>query len=164
MILLGIDPGTAATGYGVIKIKKDNGLKLLDYGNIRTLKQVAMQDRLLKIYNSTKHLVEKFSPDAIIVERLFFNTNAKTALSVGQARGIYLLVGGEYDIPIFEYTALEAKMVLTGYGRAHKNKVREKVARLLNVKDLIRPIDASDALAMAICHSHKINNQNSSKV
>lgn len=155
MILLGIDPGTATTGYGVIDISNPKSLSNIDYGQIKTSKEQLMEERLYKMYNSVVALVEKHSPNAMVIERLFFNTNAKTAISVGQARGIYMLVAGMYKIPIFEYTALEAKMILTGYGRSEKKEVRVAVEKLLNIKTQIKPIDASDALAMAICHSIK---------
>ncbi|PJA41370.1 crossover junction endodeoxyribonuclease RuvC [candidate division WWE3 bacterium CG_4_9_14_3_um_filter_34_6] len=162
MILLGIDPGTAKTGYGIIEVNKakrgvgDFSLKLIDYGRITTSKDQLMPERLLKIYNSTKELVLKYSPDAFVIERLFFNTNTKTALSVGQARGLHILIAGENKMPVFEYTALEAKMTLTGYGRSEKEEVRAKVAEALGVELLKgRGIDSSDALAIAICHVMK---------
>ena len=156
MILLGIDPGTAATGYGIVNIEDPSNLLAIDYGNIKTSKDQLMPERLLKIYNSTRYIVDKFKPDAFVIERLFFNTNAKTAISVGQARGVFILIAGEYKLPVFEYTALEAKMELTGYGRAQKDEVRQKVADMLSIKVAIKPIDASDALAMALCHSIKM--------
>lgn len=155
MILLGIDPGTATTGYGVIDLGKDGRASLVEFGFIKTEKDQLVETRLHKIYNSVTHLVDKFSPDAMVVECLFFNTNAKTAMNVGQARGIYLLVAGMKKIPVFEYTALEAKKILTGYGRAEKKDVREAVKKALNLKTDIKPIDASDALAMALCHALK---------
>lgn len=156
MILLGIDPGTAATGYGIVNIADPSNLLAINYGNIKTSKDQLMPERLLKIYNSARYLVDKFKPDALVIERLFFNTNAKTAISVGQARGLFILIAGEYKLPVFEYTALEAKMELTGYGRAQKEEVRQKVADMLSIKIAIKPIDASDALAMALCHSIKM--------
>ncbi len=158
MRFLGIDPGTATTGYGVIDVNGDNSAEPVDYGHIKTDKLNLMSHRLVKIYDHARHLVEKHSPDAIIIERLFFNTNVKTAITVGQSRGLFILIAGQYNIPVFEYTALQAKMLLTGYGRAEKEKVREKVAEMLNIKTTIKPIDASDALAMALCHLLKGGN------
>lgn len=155
MILLGIDPGTATTGYGIINIANPKAILNIDYGQIKTSKDLLMEERLYRMYNSIVDLVEKYSPDAFVIERLFFNTNAKTAISVGQARGVYMLVAGQHKIPVFEYTALEAKMMLTGYGRADKKEVRDTVAKLLNIKTQIKPVDASDALAIALCHSLK---------
>lgn len=157
MILLGIDPGTATSGFGVINIKRRGIIEALDFGQIKTSKDHFMPERLLKIYTSTKHLVEKHEPDALVIEKLFFNTNAKTAITVGQARGIFFLVAGEYKIPVFEYTALEAKMELTGYGRAEKQEVRKAVAQAMNIRIDIKPVDASDALAIALCHYFKVN-------
>ncbi|PIR42659.1 crossover junction endodeoxyribonuclease RuvC [candidate division WWE3 bacterium CG_4_9_14_0_2_um_filter_35_11] len=158
MIIMGIDPGTAKTGYGVIEVSTSASMKLLDYGRIVTSKDNLMSERLLKIYNSSVELVKKHSPDILVIERLFFNTNVKTALTVGQARGIHILVAGKFKLPVFEYTALEAKMVLTGYGRSEKEAVREKVAEYLG-EDILKKkgIDASDALAMAICHQIKVS-------
>lgn len=155
MILFGIDPGTATTGYGVIKVADDGTMAAIDYGNIKTSKESLMSERLAKIHTSASYLIQKFKPDVIIIEKLFFNTNVKTAITVGQARGVYLLVAGQNRIPVFEYTALEAKMALTGYGRAEKEDVLKRVTEILNIKVKIKPIDASDALAIAICHRVK---------
>ena len=156
MKILGIDPGTASTGYGLIEVGTDTKLiRNLEYGLIKTSKDSLMQERLLKIYNTVKSIIERFEPDSIVIERLFFNTNAKTAIAVGQARGIYLLAAGEYKLPVFEYTALQAKMSITGYGRSEKDEVRIKIEEMLKLDKKITPIDASDALAMAICHCLK---------
>ncbi len=158
MIIMGIDPGTAKTGYGFIETEMTGPMTLIDYGRIITSKDNLMSERLLKIYNSSIELIEKYSPDILVIERLFFNTNVKTALSVGQARGIHVLLAGKFKLPVFEYTALEAKMALTGYGRSEKEVVRDKVAEYLG-EDILKKkgIDASDALAMAICHRIKIS-------
>jgi len=156
MILLGIDPGTASTGYGVVDATNPKSVISIEYGLIKTSKDLLMSERLLRIYESSKELVRKYRPDAFIIESLFFNTNTKTAITVGQARGIHILVAGKYKVPVFEYTALQAKMVLTGYGRAEKSVVRNEVARRLNILTQIKPIDASDALAMALCHVEKV--------
>lgn len=155
---MGIDPGTAKTGYGFIETELTGPMTLIDYGRIVTSKDNLMSERLLKIYDSSIALIEKYSPDILVIERLFFNTNVKTALSVGQARGIHVLIAGRFKIPVYEYTALEAKMALTGYGRSEKEAVRDKVAEYLG-EDILKKkgIDASDALAMAICHRIKIS-------
>jgi len=156
MKILGIDPGTATTGYGLVNFnQKSKAITNIEYGQIKTDKDTLMQLRLLKIYNSIKTIVARHNPDIIAIERLFFNTNTKTAIAVGQSRGIYLLVAGETNIPVFEYTALQAKMALTGYGRAEKEQVREKIEEILALDQKIKPIDASDALAIAICHCLK---------
>jgi len=155
MILFGIDPGTATTGYGLIEIDGKNNLSLIEFGQIKTGKEQFMEQRLFKIYNGIEYLIKKFSPDVMVIERLFFNTNVKTAMTVGQARGIYLLSAGKNKIPVFEYTALEAKKILTGYGRADKKEVKAIVQSRLSIKTDVKPIDASDALAMALCHIDK---------
>ena len=155
MKILAIDPGTATSGYGVISIEKNTAVPL-DYGTIKTDKLHLMPYRLIKIYDSIKDLLEKHLPDVMVIEQLFFNTNAKTAISVGQSRGVFILAAGQRQVPVFEYTALQAKMVLTGYGRAEKKDVMTKVQAFLDIKIAIKPIDASDALALAICHGHKI--------
>lgn len=152
MILLGIDPGTATTGYGIIDTTNPRKIISLEYGQIKTDKDQFMSERLHKMYNSAIALIEKYQPAAMVIERLFFNTNVNSAMSVGQARGVYILTAAQYKMPVFEYTALEAKMALTGYGRSDKKEVRSMVTELLNIKTAIKPIDASDALAMALCH------------
>ena len=157
MKLLGIDPGTATTGFGVIEYTTDY-IEAIEYGQIKTNKITLMPTRLVKIYDSVRHLIEKHKPDAIVVEKLFFITYVKTAMTVGQSRGLHILAAGQFNIPLYEYTALQAKMILTGYGRAEKDVVREVVSKLLNIKVVIKPIDASDALAMALCHYLKSEN------
>lgn len=155
MILFGIDPGTATSGYGFIDVSNPASIKAVEFGQIKTSKDHFMPERLLNIYQSAKFLINKFTPDIIIIEKLFFNTNAKTAITVGQARGVFMLLAGEFKIPVFEYTALEAKMELTGYGRSEKDEVRSAVKRAMNIETDIKPIDASDALAIALCHYFK---------
>lgn len=155
MVILGIDPGTASTGFGIINHLGKDKVKMIDYGLIKTDKDHLMEDRLHKIYSSMQSMIERTKPDAMVIERLFFNTNAKTAIAVGQARGIYLLTASQYKIPIFEYTALQAKLIITGYGRSEKDEVREKIQEILKLDQKITPIDASDALALAICHCMK---------
>lgn len=152
MILLGIDPGTATTGWGVVELDSKNNISAKDFGKIGTSKDELMPTRLFQIYNSICHLIETHKPDVMVVESLFFSTNVKTAIAVGQSRGIYVMSAGKYSIPLFEYTALEAKMALTGYGRADKKDVRAKVKEFLDLKRDIKPIDASDALALNLCH------------
>jgi crossover junction endodeoxyribonuclease RuvC len=154
MVILGIDPGTATTGYGVIK-NNPNKLSLVDFGAIRTKAGEKMPKRLLKLRKELKKLIKETKPEIMVIERLFFNTNAKTAMSVGQARGVVMLVAAETKLPVFEYTALEAKKVLTDYGRADKKEVEKAVKKCLGVRRKIRPDDAADALAVAICHVKK---------
>jgi crossover junction endodeoxyribonuclease RuvC len=157
LIVIGIDPGTAITGYGVIKNTKKNPLEVISYGCISTPFGDEMPSRLLKLYNEIGALFDKYKPEVISVERIFFNTNAKTALSVGQARGVVMLAAAERDIRIVEYTALQAKLVITGYGRAKKREMQLQVPKFLKLTGLIKQDDAADGLAMAVTHLVKNN-------
>lgn len=154
MIILGIDPGTATTGFGLIKTSSKK-VTLIDFGCIKTPSGEEMPKRLLQLRRELKRLVKEFKPQEMIIERLFFNTNAKTAMTVGQARGVVMLVAAETKVPIFEYTALEAKLELTGYGRSDKKEVEKAVKKHLRIRRKIKPDDAADALAVAICHVKK---------
>ena len=154
MIILGIDPGTATTGYGIIK-NNPKKISLIDFGCIKTAAGEEMPKRLLKIRKELKKLIREFEPKIMVIERLFFNTNAKTAMTVGQARGVVMLVGAEHKLQVLEYTALQAKKELTGYGRADKKEVEKAVKRFLNIRRKIKSDDAADALAVAICHVKK---------
>ncbi len=154
MIILGIDPGTATTGYGIIKTASKK-VSLVDFGCVKTAAGEEMPKRLLKLRKELKKLIKEFEPKIMVIERLFFNTNAKTAMTVGQARGVVMLVGAEHKLPVLEYTALQAKKELTGYGRADKVEVEKAVKRCLNIRRKIKPDDAADALAIAICHVKK---------
>ena len=151
MIILGIDPGTADTGFGVIRWQGKKA-ECLDYGSIRTKAGHPMSGRLEKLYLELTPIFKKHQPQLIAIERLFFNTNAKTAMSVGQARGVVLLLAGQHKVPVVEYTALQAKLALTGYGRAEKKVMQKRVGEILAIKEKIRPDDAADGLAMALCH------------
>ncbi len=151
MIILGIDPGMAIMGYGVIK--SDNyDMKLIDYGTVTTPSTMDTPQRLLIIYNSVEDLIQKYSPDAIAYEELFFNQNVKTALIVGHARGAAVVAGAKQGIDLFEYTPLQVKQAVVGYGRADKHQVQSMVKLLLHLKEIPKPDDAADALAVAICH------------
>lgn len=152
MIILGIDPGTATTGYGVIE-KKGQKHKIIECGCIQTPAKTPLHDRLDAIYDELLEIIEKHSPDHMAVEELFFATNAKTAIAVGQARGVVLLAGKKKSLSVFEYTPLEVKMALTGYGRADKRQIQEMVKVLLSLPEIPKPDDAADALAIAICHA-----------
>jgi crossover junction endodeoxyribonuclease RuvC len=154
MVILGIDPGTATTGYGVIK-NNPNKLSLVDFGAIRTKAGEKMPKRLLNLRKELKKLIKEYKPKTVVIEKLFFNRNAKTAMTVSQAKGIVLLAAAEAKLPVFEYTALEAKKELVGYGRAEKKEVKKAVKKCLHTRKKITPIDAADALAMAICHVKK---------
>lgn len=158
MIILGIDPGTATTGYGLIE-EKSGKVSLVDYGVILTKPESSTEQRLEIIYDQLSDLIEEYNPDEIAVEELFFSTNVKTAMSVSQARGVILLATQKLGIPLSEYTPNQVKNGICGYGGADKKQVQKMVQMLLNLKDIPKPDDAADALAIAICHScsRKIN-------
>ena len=153
MIVLGIDPGTAATGYGIIE-RDGSRLRLIDYGCLETLSTQQLPTRLLEIHRAVTELIVTHRPDQIGVERLFFNRNVQTAFAVGQARGVVLLAAAEHGLPVFEYGPHEVKMAVTGYGRADKTQVQRMVQMVLGMSKLPKPDDAADALAVAICLAH----------
>lgn len=155
MRILGIDPGIARTGWGIIEAQSST-LRLRSgqsYGCFETSPKEGSPKRLLLIYNFVSNLIEKYQPDALAIEELFFNTNAKTAFIVGQARGVALLAGAVKHVPIFAYTPLQVKIAVTGYGRAEKSQVGWMVKTLLKLKDVPKPDDTADALAVAINHA-----------
>jgi len=149
MIVLGIDPGTASLGYGIVE-RTGGRLRAVDYGVVETTPDLAMPDRLLAIHRFVADLVELHAPDVIGVERLFFSSNAQTALAVGQARGVVLLAAAEAAIPVREATPNEVKSAISGYGAADKNQVQRMVQLVLGLAERPTPDDAADALAMAI--------------
>lgn len=151
MRVIGIDPGLATVGYGIVE-KNGNKYRELDYGYIETPAGLELPRRLLDIYHNTKILIEKFSPDELAIEKLFFCKNIKTALQVGEARGAILTAAAEKEIDIFEYTPLQVKQAASGYGRADKKQVQQAVCLLLGLSEIPRPDDAADALAIALCH------------
>lgn len=155
MVVLGIDPGTATVGYGLIKDSKKR-LNLLDYGCITTSKELPPSERLQIIHNQTTSLIRKHKPSVLVIEQLFFNANTKTATAVGRAAGVIMLAAARAKIPVFEYAPLQIKMSIDGYGRANKKKVQKRVSQALNLKALPKPDDAADALAVAICHLRSI--------
>ena len=152
MIILGIDPGIATVGFGVISVA-GHRQSLVRCGVIRTAAGNRLAARLKQIYDDISELLEVYKPDAIAVEELFFNTNLKTGISVAHGRGVLILAGEVRSIPMFEYTPLQVKQTVAGYGRADKKQVMEMVRRLLSLEDMPRPDDAADALAIAICHA-----------
>lgn len=158
MIILGIDPGFAITGYGIVKYE-GNKFSVIDYGAVTTPAGMEMPKRLLELSEGLEKVIEKFRPDFISVEELFFNKNIKTALNVGHGRGVVLLTAAKSGIPVFEYTPLQVKQAVVGYGRAEKAQVQQMVKVLLNLPAIPKPDDVADALAIAICHghSHKMN-------
>lgn len=152
MIILGIDPGVAIVGYGVIE-KNGSHIKMIEYGTIQTDAGMDIQSRLEIIYNEMNSIIKEFKPQEIAYEKLFHQKNSKTIINVSQARGVEILAGKVNNLDLYEYTPLQIKTALTGYGRAVKKQVQESVKRILNLTDIPKPDDAADALAVAICHS-----------
>lgn len=152
MIILGIDPGIARTGWGVIRVQSSE-FKVQSFGCIETSAKLEVPERLNDIYDSISDLIKKYKPDALAIEELFFNTNSKTAFVVGQARGVILLAGAKAGIPIAIYTPLQVKVAVTGYGRAEKAQIGQMVKVLLKLKSIPKPDDVSDALAVALTHA-----------
>lgn len=153
MRILGIDPGYAILGWGVIDMN-GNHFKVVDYGAVTTDAKMEMPDRLKVLYNSLMDIIVRYEPDVASIEELFFNTNAKTAILVGQARGVAVLACANSGLEIDEYTPLQIKQALVGYGRAEKKQVQLMVKTILNLKEVPKPDDTADALAAAICHGH----------
>lgn len=154
MKIIGIDPGTAITGYGVIREGPGGKLEVIDYGVVRTEAGLPLPERLVLLHDALTDLLSHHRPDGGAVEKLFHQRNVKTAMSVGQARGVSLLALAQAHLPIGEYTPLEIKQAVVGYGRAEKVQVQEMVKALLNMPEIPTPDDAADALAVAICHIH----------
>lgn len=153
MRIFGIDPGFAILGYGVLDYESNN-FKLIDYGAIYTTPKNKMPERLEILFNSLNVLFDKYNPDAVAYEELFFNNNAKTAIAVGQARGVSVLAAQLKKLNVFEYTPLQVKQGVVGYGRANKKQIQQMVKIILNLREIPKPDDAADALAIAICHGH----------
>lgn len=156
MIILGIDPGIAIVGYGIVSYEKNRFVDSA-YGAITTPAHTKLEDRLLRIYDDLTALIEKYRPDAISIEELFFNTNQKTGIQVASARGVILLAAKKMNVPIYEFTPLQVKQAVVGYGRAEKQQVMKMVKTLLNLDTIPKPDDAADGLALAICLAHSIN-------
>jgi len=166
MIILGIDPGTATTGYGIIRkfkhrhsVRKRFGerargrkeLKCVAYGAIKTSPQFSDAERLRQLQNQLNRIIREYQPDFLAVERLYFFKNAKTVISVAQAKGVVLLVAAKKKIPVLEFTPLQVKMAIVGYGRASKKQIQEMIKILLRLEKLPQPDDAADALGIAVC-------------
>lgn len=152
--ILGLDPGIADTGYGVIKVEK-GALKCLEFGSIKTSAQSDFSERLEKLNDCLQDIIDKYQPDLASVEKIFFNTNAKTALIVGQARGVLLLCLKKNNLALLEFTPLQIKQNITNFGRADKKQIKTMVKLILNLKEEPKSDDAADALAAAICASNK---------
>ena len=165
MIIMGIDPGLATIGYGFVE-KAGNEIKLVDFGIISTPAGVPLPRRLSIIYEDTIELIEKYNPETIAFEELFFNKNIKTALTVAHARGVSIIAANNKigSNNLFEYTPLQVKQAICGYGRADKNQVQMMVKTLLCMNQVPKPDDAADALAVAICHAQSYNLSNEFKI
>ncbi|WP_048600455.1 crossover junction endodeoxyribonuclease RuvC [Rubeoparvulum massiliense] len=153
MIILGIDPGIAITGYGVIE-KKGSQLRPIQYGAVETKAGIPTPRRLKLIYDAFHQLFSTYQPDHVSIEKLFFNRNVTTAFTVGQARGVMILAAEEHGLPVFEYTPLQVKQAVVGYGNAEKHQVQEMVKMLLHLQEIPKPDDVADALGIAITHAH----------
>jgi crossover junction endodeoxyribonuclease RuvC len=155
MIILGIDPGTATTGYGIIRTTKRIGeYELLDFGVISTKKGTPDAERLEILAQDLKDIIKKYKPEAVGVEKLFLTTNQKTVMTVSQARGVVLLTTQQHKIPILEFTPLQVKSFICGYGKAEKKQVQYIVQKTFKLKTVPKPDDAADALAIALCTAH----------
>ncbi len=155
MLTLGIDPGVSATGYGLVE-KRGEDLTLVEYGVITAGSESPPAQRLKMICDGLEEIIVRHRPTDVAVERLFFSRNVRTALAVGEARGVALLAAAKHDLPVYEYTPLEVKESLVGYGRATKDQVQKMVRILLGLDSIPQPDHAADALAVAICHRYSI--------
>lgn len=158
MLIMGIDPGFAITGYGIVKYE-GNKFSVVDYGAVTTEASMALPQRLLVLNNRLEEIISMYKPDAVAVEELFFNKNIKTALTVGHGRGIALLAAAKSGVEISEYTPLQVKQSVVGYGRAEKAQIQQMVKTILNLPAIPKPDDVADALAVAICHGHSYKMQ-----
>jgi crossover junction endodeoxyribonuclease RuvC len=153
LVILGIDPGYAIVGYGVLNYSSCR-FSIIEYGAVTTDAGVKFSNRLLKIYTDICDIIKRTKPDAMAIEKLFFNTNTTTAIDVAQARGVILLAARQYGVKIFEYTPLQVKSSVTGYGRAEKKQVMDMIKSILRLEKIPKPDDTADALALAVCHAH----------
>lgn len=158
MLILGVDPGYAIVGYGAVRMEAAR-FTPVGFGAITTGAGEEFPCRLEQIYDSMLQILEKCRPDAFSVEKLYFQNNQKTAIQVAEARGVILLAARKFNVPIFEYTPLQVKIAVTGYGQAMKPQVMEMTRRLLRLKEVPKPDDTADALAVAICHGHAVGSQ-----
>lgn len=157
MIIIGVDPGTLITGYGVIE-RKGASVRALDFGIIRISSKDRMPLRLKRIYTSLCTIIHRFHPDEFAIETAFYSKNAQSALKIGQARGVSILAGVNFQVPVTEYSPREVKKAVVGNGAASKEQVQYMVKNLLRLKSAPEYFDATDALAVAVCHSHRITN------
>ncbi len=155
MIILGIDPGLAISGYGIINYS-GNKFEVIDYGAVITESTEEFPKRLKKLYDSYMNIFEVYKPEAVAIEELFYNKNTKTAIAIAEARGIHLLAAENKNIPLYEYTPLQVKQGIVGYGRAEKKQIQEMVRVILKLDAVPKPDDVADGLALAICHAHSL--------
>lgn len=153
MRILGIDPGYAIVGYGVLNYERGR-FDTIGYGAVRTSAGTPFPERLETIYNDICGVLEKYGADSVAIEKLYFNSNTTTAIDVAQARGVIVLAARVHRVPVFEYTPLQVKQAVTGYGRAEKQQIMELTRAILRLEKLPKPDDTADALAVAICHGH----------
>lgn len=153
MRILGIDPGIATVGFGIVEFD-GNCFKTIEYGSVHSPAKTDMTKRLKMVYDDMVYIIEKYKPNEVAIEELFFNTNVKTAIMVGQARGVLILSAANQNIPVYEYTPLQVKQAVVGYGRAEKHQVQQMVKSILGLREIPKPDDTADALAIAICHAH----------
>lgn len=158
MRIIGIDPGYAIVGFGVLDYNKSR-FSVVEYGAITTPAEMDFNQRLCEIYSDLCYIFDKYKPDFLSIERLYFTSNQKTAIAVAQARGVTLLAAKQRGIEIFEYTPLQVKQSVTGYGKAVKKQVQDMTKRILELEEVPKPDDTADALAMAICHAHCYNSR-----
>lgn len=160
MRILGVDPGIAIVGFGFVD-KEVSQVIPVQYGCVQTDCSTALQMRLLQVYEAIEQLLHKYKPDVMSVEKLFFNRNVTNALTVGQARGVIIFAAAKHGIPVMEYTPLQVKQAVVGYGRAEKKQVQKMVRLFLRLGEIPKPDDVADALAVAICHAHSsgLNNK-----
>jgi len=154
MIVIGIDPGTATTGYGLIFENERADLEIIEYGVILTEKNLPLEERLLILNEKLEEIITLHRPDESAVERLFYQKNVTNALSIGHARGVIIFTFAKKKIPVYEYAPLEIKQAVVGYGAAEKKQVQSMVKAILDLQEIPKPDDAADALAVAICHQH----------
>ncbi len=153
MLVMGIDPGFAITGYGIVKFE-GNKFSPIEYGAVLTKAGEPFAHRLLKLDREISMIIDKFKPDAVSIEELFFNTNIKTAIMAAHGRGVAMAAAARAGIEVFEYTPLQVKQSVVGYGRAEKKQVQQMVKAILNLPEIPKPDDVADALAIAVCHCH----------
>lgn len=158
MRIIGIDPGYAIVGFGILDYENSR-FRVVDYGAITTDKDTPFNDRLTEIYSDLCYVLEKYKPEFMSIEKLYFQNNQKTAIDVAEARGVILLAANQRRIEIYEYTPLQVKQSITGYGKAVKKQVQDMTKRVLGLSEVPKPDDTADALAMAICHGHCYNSQ-----